>query len=92
MYTLSKKLKTFAIGLMILGSIGIVWGFLSAPSTVEEAKEIVAQNSHGSDHGETATHEVAASHDDGHGAEASHAEGHDVSHDEHVFHQLQNRP
>lgn len=94
MYTLSNKLKMFSIALMILGSIGIVWGFLSAPSTVEEAKEIVAQNSHdshGSDHGETETHEVEIVHDDGHGA-ASHTEGHDASHDEHVFHQLQNRP
>ena len=95
MYTLSNKLKTFSIALMILGSIGIVWGFLSAPSTVEEAKEIIAHNSqdsHGSGHGEVATHEVASSHDGGHETVDSHADTHDASHDEHVFHQLQNRP
>ena len=84
MYTLSNKLKTFSIALMILGSIGIVWGFLSAPSTIEEAKEIVAHNSQDS-HGES--HAVEASH--GEHATDSH---HDAAHDEHVFHQLQNRP
>ncbi|MCK5815912.1 MAG: quinol:cytochrome C oxidoreductase, partial [Flavobacteriaceae bacterium] len=84
MYTLSNKLKIVAIALMILGSIGIVWGFLSAPSTIEEAKEIVAHNSQDS-HGES--HAVEASH--GEHATDSH---HDAAHDEHVFHQLQNRP
>ena len=83
MYTFSKRLKTFSFALMIVGLVGIAWGFLNAPSTVEEAKEIVAhQESHD-------THEVATTDGGDHQATSEH---HDASHDEHVFHQLQNRP
>jgi gas vesicle protein len=42
MYTFSNKLKTIAFVLMILGFIGIVYGFLSAPKTIEEAEKIIA--------------------------------------------------
>ena len=86
MYTFSKRLKTFSFALMIVGLVGIAWGFFNAPSTVEEAKEIVAHNESHDTHA-TTTHTVEAS-DDAHSTEASH----DASHDEHVFHQLQNRP
>ncbi|MBV1888343.1 MAG: quinol:cytochrome C oxidoreductase [Urechidicola sp.] len=89
MYTFSKRLKTFSFALMIVGLVGIAWGFLNAPSTVEEAKEIVAHNQSHDTHA-TTTHEVEASHD-AHSTEASN-DTHDSSHDEHVFHQLQNRP
>ena len=47
MYTFSKKLKTTALVLMILGFIGIVYGFLSAPKTIEEVEKIVAAQHHG---------------------------------------------
>lgn len=81
MYSFSGKLKITAIVLMVIGILGVGWGFLNTPSTVEEAKEIVAHNSANDSHG------AAASHGD------SHADTHhDASHDEHVFHQLQNRP
>jgi len=46
MYTFSKKLKTTALILMILGLVGIVYGFLSAPKTIEEAEKIVAESHH----------------------------------------------
>ncbi len=83
MYTFSKRLKTFSFALMIVGLVGIAWGFLNAPSSVEEAKEIVAHNeSHD-------THAAVTTPDGEHQAAAEH---HDASHDEHVFHQLQNRP
>ena len=85
MYTFSKRLKTFSFALMIVGLVGITWGFLNAPSSVEEAKEIVAAHSKGHD-----THAAAATtHDGGHEMTGEH---HDAEHDEHVFHQLQNRP
>lgn len=42
MYTFSKNLKTIALVLMILGLVGIVYGFLSAPKTIEEAEKMVA--------------------------------------------------
>ncbi|PKB42121.1 quinol:cytochrome c oxidoreductase quinone-binding subunit 2 [Cellulophaga sp. RHA19] len=88
MYTFSNRLKIASFILMAVGAIGIAIGFISMPSTVEDAKEIVA--SHTSGHGD---HEVAAEDhkSDAHGNSA-HAEGHDSSHDEHLLHQLQNKP
>ncbi|MBT8185388.1 MAG: quinol:cytochrome C oxidoreductase [Eudoraea sp.] len=76
MYTFSNRLKIGSIILMALGLIGLGVGFVSTPSNVEEAREMVA------------------AHDDGHGAAAEHGEAaaHDTAHDEHVMHQLQNRP
>ncbi|MFS4418720.1 quinol:cytochrome C oxidoreductase [Maribacter sp. 2307ULW6-5] len=72
MYTFSNRLKMASFILMAVGLLGIVGGFLAAPSTVAEAKEMVAH------------------HDTGHTAEA--ADGHSASHDEHLLHQLQNKP
>ncbi|SFZ84717.1 quinol:cytochrome C oxidoreductase [Tenacibaculum maritimum] len=54
MYQFSGKLKTLSIALMILGVLGIGYGFLTAPKTVEEAKEIIASQHHGG-HGEAHT-------------------------------------
>lgn len=89
MYTLSKKVKLFAIIFMVLGAIGMGVGFMSAPSTTEEVKEMLAAHGgdHGEGHGETATHGETAGHGDtaeGHGSEAEHLE--------HTLHQMQNRP
>ena len=85
MYQFSGKLKTFSIALIILGAIGIAIGFLNAPSTIEEAKEIIAhQTSHGDVHG--------ADHNEVSGNHHTSKEHHDAAHDEHVFHQLQNKP
>ena len=82
MYQFSGKLKTLSIALIILGALGIAYGFYSAPKTVEEAKEIIAhQSSHGDSH-DTVKSEVTL---DNH----AHDEHHDAAHDEHVFHQLQ---
>jgi hypothetical protein len=90
MYTVSNKLKIGAIILMVVGALGIVTGFLSAPSNVAEAKAMVA--SHGDGHGEAHGEEVQVM-DEGHGSHKD--EGHamtEAEHDEHVFHQLQNKP
>lgn len=64
MYTFSNKLRNIAIVLMVLGLIGIVYGFLSAPKTIEDVEKIVAASHHGG-HGEghaatPAQHEAAA--------------------------------
>ena len=87
MYTFSNRLKIGAIILMALGLVGMTIGFISAPGNVEEAKAMVAahDDGHGESHGED--HAVAGqeTHD-----EAS-AEAH-AAHDEHVYHQLSNRP
>ncbi|MDV7139964.1 quinol:cytochrome C oxidoreductase [Maribacter sp. TH_r10] len=82
MYTFSSRLRMASFIMMIVGVLGIGIGFMSAPSTVEEAKALVA--SHGDAHAEEAAHAVAT--------EEHHAESHDAAHDEHVLHQLQNKP
>jgi hypothetical protein len=86
MYTISNRLKIGSIILMAVGFLGIVGGFLAAPSTVEEAKEMVAAHA-GDDHG--GEHAAEAS---GHGDAAAHEGDHGASHDEHLLHQLQNKP
>jgi MFS family permease len=91
-YTLPNKLKLFAIILMVLGAVGIGAGFLSAPGSTAEVKQMMA--AHGDDHGEASNE----SHDtikDSHG-DAAHGASDDAAdeqkHLEHTLHQLQNRP
>lgn len=105
-YTFSNRLKIGSYILMAVGAVCLVLGFLNAPGTVEEAKEMVAANhgdGHGGSHGEEVSHGseqeadymAASGHTaaaDSHGVEKAHGEGHDASHDEHLLHQLQNRP
>ncbi|WP_282132154.1 quinol:cytochrome C oxidoreductase [Cellulophaga baltica] len=92
MYTISNRLKIASIVLMVLGAIGIGIGFMSSPGTVQEAKAMLA--SHDDGHG--GGHAVATEHHEevnDHGAAPeAHGESHDASHDEHLLHQLQNRP
>ena len=85
MYTFSSKLKTFSFVLMILGALGMGYGFFTAPKTTDDVKEMV--------HSSAESHEAAA---DAHGtaehatAEMSSEEEH--AHLEHALHQAQNRP
>jgi len=79
---------------MAVGFMGLVYGFLAAPNTIEEAKAIVAAN-HGEGHGSShESSDAETSHEESttHAVEASHGESHDAEHDEHVFHQLSNKP
>jgi hypothetical protein len=50
MYTFSSKLKTFSFILIILGVLGIGYGFLTAPKNIEEVEKILAANEHGEHH------------------------------------------
>ena len=59
MYTFTNKLRNFSISLMVIGFLGLVYGFLTVPDTVEEASAMVADAHHGEDHGED--------HGEGHG-------------------------
>ena len=93
MYTLSNKLKTFSFVLMIIGIIGMAYGFLTAPKTVQDVEQILSEQHHDG-HG---SHDEAHVATDAHGAADSHAEvaAHDDAHQkhlEHVLHQLQNKP
>ena len=90
-YTLSKQIKILAISFMLIGLAGIVYGFVSAPSNIEEAKAIVASkshDSHGSDHGES-DHGESDHGESDHGEPEAH---HEVDHDKHLLNQLQNKP
>ena len=93
MYTFSGKLKTVSIVLMILGALGIGYGFLSAPKTTQQVEEAM---NHGDDahHGGETAHAPEASHGAStHGApEAEHSAEEQQSHLEHLLHQAQNRP
>ena len=93
MYTFSSKLKIVAFALIIVGLIGVAYGFLSTPSSVEDVK-VMLEKSHDS-HGEVAaSHEVdthvveSESHEDSH-ADTAHS---DDTHAEHAFHYLKNKP
>ncbi len=66
MYTFSSKLKTFSLILMVVGLLGIGYGFLTAPKDIKEVEAILAAE----DHGHGGGHE-AAGHQSGHG-EAGH--------------------
>ncbi len=95
MFVLTKKIKIFSLALIIFGLLGIAFGFYSAPSTIEEAKEIIANSHHGDEHksknhypGEIHSSMIESAKE--HNSE--HSNGHEMSHDEHVFHQLANRP
>jgi hypothetical protein len=80
MYTFSSKLKTFSFVLMLVGVLGIGYGFFTAPKTIQDVENILAADSHGH-HDTHATEKHDAK------AEAAHQE-----HLEHVLHQLQNKP
>lgn len=64
MYTFSSKLKTFSIILMVLGILGIGYGFLTAPKNIQDVEKILAEESHhGGGHGEAdASHGAADAH------------------------------
>jgi len=79
MYTFSSKLKTFSFALMIIGLLGVAYGYYSAPSSVEDVKVLLQEKL--DTHGEEDVIQV----NDGHEAE-------DDSHATHVLHLLQNRP
>ena len=104
MYTFPNKLKNIARALMILGFIGLVLGFLGAPKDIAEAKAMVASEHHDEGHGEAVEEHAEETHaEDAHEVnthlEVSHEEdsnveeeAHDSAHDEHLLHQLQNKP
>ncbi|NUY81589.1 quinol:cytochrome C oxidoreductase [Flavobacterium sp. MAH-1] len=99
MYTISSKLKTFSIVLMVVGLLGIGYGFLTAPKDIKEVEAILAAESHGHGGGHGEAHEAAPAHaeeahaTEAHEAEAAKPEAHategeagvaDQAHDEHA--------
>ncbi|MFJ1410854.1 quinol:cytochrome C oxidoreductase [Capnocytophaga canimorsus] len=60
MYTFSNKLKLTAIVLIIVGILGVAYGFFTAPKTVEEVKTMLVDTHHADNHA------VDVHHDDAH--------------------------
>src|SRR5690606_5111837 len=63
MYTLPNKLKLFAIIFMVVGALGMIAGFLNAPDSKDEVREMLAQQE--THHG-TAAHSEEVQHDEEH--------------------------
>ncbi len=80
MYTFSSKLKTLSFVLMIVGILGIGYGFLSVPKDIQAVETILSKEH---EHEEKST--VDAKKEVQSVAEKK-------EHLEHVFHQMQNKP
>ena len=91
MYKVSANIKIFSFTLIILGLLGIGYGFYSAPKTIEQSKEMVSSHGHSS-HSLTDSHSNDSHSADSHSSDSHGYDSHEKSHDEHVFHQLANRP
>ncbi|MDN3491097.1 quinol:cytochrome C oxidoreductase [Winogradskyella bathintestinalis] len=100
-YKISNRLRIGAIVLIVLGLLGVGYGFIDSHQyeTVEDVKELLANESHhdthaNEEHAEEVHEESHVSDNIGeeaHGAEHA-EEGHGMSHEEHVLHQIHNRP
>jgi hypothetical protein len=98
-YKISNRLKIGAIILMVLGLLGVGYGFMDSHKYKTEAdvKELLASEAHHGDghatEGHTEdSHDAGMSHaEEGHDG-AAEVEGHEMSHEEHVLHQIHNRP
>ena len=55
MYTFSSKLKTFSFVLMLVGILGIGYGFWTAPKDIQEVEQLLKADSHGGHHEATST-------------------------------------
>ena len=91
MYKVSANIKIFSFALIILGLLGIGYGFYSAPKTIEQSKEMVSSHGHSS-HSLTDSHSKDSHSADSYSSDSYGYDSHEKSHDEHVFHQLANRP
>lgn len=102
-YKISNRLRLTAIILMVVGLLGVGYGFITSNKSFAEVETMLANESHhGSGHGEAAphgeeTHQVEAISHDAHASESAHGEGHEVvdehtKHVNHVMHAMHNRP
>jgi len=97
MYTFPNKLRNLAITFMVIGMLGLVYGFISAPNNIEEAKNMAGTHGEGHD-GEVyetleTNHDKKTVHvDENQEISQSIESEHNSSHDEHLFHQLTNKP
>ena len=96
-YKISNRLRIGAIIMIVLGVLGVAYGFMDSHKyeTVQDVETLLNSEGHHGDAHAVESHVEATAHvedthgDDAHGAEA---EGHEMSHEEHVLHQIHNRP
>ncbi|MCP9198679.1 quinol:cytochrome C oxidoreductase [Gramella sp. GC03-9] len=77
MYTLSSKIKLTAIIFMIVGAIGLIYGFIAAPETVEDVKEMMASEHHGEGHADESTTNINVEQLPGNEVEVENIEGYE---------------
>ena len=103
MYTISNRLKTFSIVLIVLGVLGVAVGFMTSNKSLDEVKIMLSEehSAHGGSHADMATTHVESNvsieEDTNVGqnnskAKAQVASNHDDEHAEHVQAQLAKRP
>ena len=100
-YKISNRLRIGAIIMVVLGLLGVGYGFMDANSVTEDNisevlaaehhghGDVHATGAHGDSHGEAAAHGSEAHGEDHHGEEAH---GNMSEHEEHALHQIHNRP
>ncbi|MDA8769015.1 intracellular growth attenuator family protein [Winogradskyella sp.] len=95
-YKISNRLKLVALVLVIIGALGVGYGFYSASQVTEDN---IAEYMHDDHHDER--HAEEGKYDGGNGSIIAsldgegntHAEeGHEMTHEEHALHQIHNRP
>jgi len=103
-YKISNRLRIGAIVLIVLGLLGVGYGFWDSHQVTEDnIAEYLANEAHHGDHGSEVAHGSDVAHtSDSHGESIAHADeghedeahggGHELSHEEHVLHQIHNRP
>ena len=78
-YIFSKSLKNLSIALMLIGFLGLAYGFIAVPKSIEQLKAMNIEHHEDSSSSENKLQE-------------NKNDGHEKSHDEHLLHQLQNKP
>ncbi|GGI56553.1 quinol:cytochrome C oxidoreductase [Winogradskyella haliclonae] len=96
-YKISNRLKIASIILVLVGGLLWGWGYMSSHAvTKDNVSEYMNDGhhdeghgdaSHGDEHGGASAYVVEASEGDEHAEE-----GHEMTHEEHVLHQIHNRP
>ena len=93
MYSITKNIKILSFSMMLIGLLALAYGFYSAPHSLEEAKEMVSNHGY-DDHGSNYEEEYnsnSTQKKDKTNVDLK-EDSHKMSHDEHVYHQLSNRP
>ena len=94
-YSFNRKLKSLSFSLMILGLMGLSFGFITAPKNIQEAREVMSNHNHGEQHSENSiknTEKIDINSLSIMYKSKKEEVEHLNSHEEHVFHQLSNKP